>query len=136
MEVKYQRISRTQDTGDSVIKAEYGDSNMTFIVDSEENRINVWYVASYEKGDMKTMLDHLMSRLPTNEIIFIAPMSDEDKEIANEVYKRAGFPQVNFDNVENDRSIRDALHGFSEETIDTERGEVTVLKGQWDSAKS
>lgn len=135
-EVSYSIVAETHDHGDMVARAEYGESSMTFIVDSENHRINVWHVNSAEKGDMKTMLDHLMSHVPTDEVMFIDPLTEEDKQVANLVYRRMGMEEASFDAQENNRDIREALHGFTEETIETARGEIEVLTGTWDSERN
>lgn len=132
--VTYKCIATTQDTGDPVFYVAKGESHMEVILDTTDKCINVWYVTSKKKGDMKAMLDHLVTQVPTSTVRFISPMSDKEKDIAEQAIAGLMLPHVQFDSRhENERNIEDVLVGFKEEVLEFDGRQATALVGQWET---
>jgi protein gp37 len=130
--VTYRCIATTQDTGDPVFYVAKGESHMEVILDTTDKCINVWYVTSKKKGDMKAMMDHLVDQVPTNKVRFISPMSSEEKDIVDRAIDGVSMPHLEFNSRnENDRDIRDALNGFKEEVLEFDNKKTTALVGEW-----
>lgn len=130
--VTYRCIATTQDTGDPVFYVGKGGSHMEVILDTTDKCINVWYVTSKKKGDMKAMMDHLVDQVPINKVRFISPMSSDEKDIVDQAIDGVTLPHVEFNSRnDNDRDIHDALTGFKEEVLEFDNDQTTALVGEW-----
>lgn len=133
-EVRFQVIDTTEDTGDPVIRVSYGGSHATVIIEKGAETINVWTIDSKEPGDMKTMLDEVVSQVKFDWVQFVAPFDDQMKEEADKLYEELGVPdEKKFSNDENDRNIRDVLDGFEEVTEHHRGQEIPLLVGFWEA---
>lgn len=126
-EVKYKQIATTEDTNDPVVRVSIGESIMDVILDSENDAINVWMVQSREKGHMKRMLDDLVSQHDTNEVVFLHPLDEQAKEVANDVFEKFGLDEME------QRGVKEAVEGFEEMVIELSGRETHVLKGEWET---
>lgn len=135
--VTYQCIAATQDTGDPVFYVAKGESHMEVILDTTDKCINVWYVTSEKKGDMKAMLDHLVEQLPINTLRFISPLDSEHKQVLSEAINQVNLPHVSFkEEPEHARDIHDALDGFEEVELDFDGKKCQALVGEWSVERS
>jgi hypothetical protein len=131
--VKYNQIDETQDTNDPVMRATLNESRMTFIIDTEAKCVNVWNIRSESKGEMKMMMDHLMSSIKYDWVKFIAPLDDSTKKEANRLYSKMGVEdKIGYDVGEEGTNITEALDGF--EYVEEQHGnqEVPMLVGFWE----
>lgn len=76
--VTYEGLDRTEDTGDPVIRVRVRGtpSKMDTILDRENRTINVWHVNSERTGDMKRMLNGVVSQLGWTSVCFLSPLDD------------------------------------------------------------
>lgn len=131
--VTYVCIATTQDTGDPVFRVMKDDSHMEVILDTEDKCINVWYVSSRKKGDMKAMLDHLVPQVGTNTLRFIYPMRDSDKKVVEHAIQKLSLGHTTRDMSDNeDKNIHDVLHGFDEVALEFDGQKVPCLVGEWE----
>lgn len=130
--ITYQCIAATEDTGDPVFYVAKGDSHMEVILDTADKCINVWYVTSEKKGDMKAMLDHLVKQVPTNKIRFIAPLREKEKQVLNKAINGLNMPHVTMkEDPEHARDIHEAVDGFEEVELDSDGEKCRALVGEW-----
>lgn len=94
-------------------------AHIIFLIDHDQEHLDVHYVMSDEPGKMSSMIDALVRQLPFDCVRFIAPLDDDDKDYADEageiLEERDIITGRNIP--ENDRNIRDVLHDY-EEVVD------------------
>lgn len=77
-DVTIQEIGQTQDSGDTVFRAEYGDAWMEYLFPSDrDDDIWIHMVNSRERGGMKAMLDHVCAENDCETVRFCTPLSDQ-----------------------------------------------------------
>lgn len=129
-------IATTQDTGDPVVRVTLGNSKADIIVDREAECLNVWDVESAQKGDMKKMMDYITEKLEYDWVQFIAPLGDEEKQVADKIIEKVGASEdKKYEHDENNRNLEEVLEGFQEVTEEHNGKEVPMLVGFWDSDK-
>jgi len=127
-------IANTQDTNDPVIRLRIGESFADVIIATESECLNVWYIQSEVKGDMKRMLDFMVTKTGLEWIQFIAPLDQRDKKIVDEVVSDFRPSLARQDSTRsNGRDITDAVDGFENVVVEENGKEIPMLVGFWDT---
>lgn len=113
--LRYEQIATTEDTGDPVVKAEFGDvgSHVKFIIDQQEGILRVANVDSRNKGDMRRILDETTQQLDIYTLRFLNPLTEYGS------------------------TIEDRLHGFEKEVEELPHPDggtvkIETLVGEWE----
>jgi len=126
-------IAVTEDTQDPVLRVTIGDSKGYIIVATESDCLNIWYIQSEQKGDMKKMLDYVVKKTGLDWLQFIHPMGDEEKEVLQTLIEDISRERgIEVDKTLHDRNIEEALDGFQRVEEEFDGNEVELLVGFWE----
>ena len=116
--LSFEKIAETEDTGEPVIEARFEDtaSFLNVILDQENEVLRVAHVQSNYQGDMKRMMDEIVSQIGWNDVRFLTPLTE------------FGSP------------LEDRLEGFEKQTEELpddapakeHQQEIEVLVGTWE----
>jgi len=152
-EIQLHHIANTQDTEDPVLRVTLGESFADIIVDTEKESLNVWYVQSVNQGDMKRMLDYIVTKTGLDWLQFIAPMDKKEKDLAEQMASRLknvvlgnqdgtrlcgpSVPTGSTDPpLTTGRDIEDVLDGFQHVVEDDNGEKIPMLVGFWDADRN
>lgn len=74
--IEIEKVAETEITAHSVFHAEFDDTGswLRFIPDSERDVLRITHVESRLKGDMSTIIDHIVPQVETNNVRFMIPL--------------------------------------------------------------
>lgn len=133
-EIETAIIATTEDNGDPVLRVNLDGSMADVIIDTEDECLNIWEINSKKKGDMKKMIDYLVSEIGYDWVQFIAPMEEQEKVVADNIIDELGLnEEKKFNEQKNNKDIDEVLNGFEPVTEYYQGKKVPMLVGFWDA---
>jgi len=121
--------------GHPEFRMKHNNSTLHFVLNMEEEWLDIIFAWSEQPGDMKRLIDGLVKQLPFNQVRFIAPMSEEEVAASNqlgEVLESRGLAKQK-DEKEHHRNIRDAVFYYADVTDTYYDGrEYEMLLCEWE----
>ena len=119
-------------TGDLAVKCMIGKSQGVFFIDTDGQWVNIFYVSSKQKGDMKKMIDFVVNWTGISWCKGLSPLGDNFDIFIDELEKRLPHHLSLEEETENARSIYDAIDWYTEVEDEYAGDTIDMLVFEWD----